>query len=560
MPRLTKSLISELEALRQEGVPIQHACSELGLSTKTFYEWKARAEKGDNGLYAEFAARVLPITKHRGHLDVPKEDWQRADYFQDWASNLILDSGEPWEIEDWQLAPIEDALSGRFRVVWLVVPEGNGKTTLTAGWVLYLLEHQLTPEIPIGSATTTQAETLFRQIEGFIIRSDKLKDFNLAPGVRRIDSRKTRGHARVYPHNERSGDGVIPSGWVLDEGHLHPNLRLYRLWKGKYRKRKGVGMGISTAGEPNSEFEELRTKILETPDEVTTERDGAYVRAIKGKTVLHDWALRNREKAEDFEAVANANPLAVIDAEECEEKYEEPDMTEEHWLRRTCNIATRIEGQAITGDIWDDLKDADLSPSSNSWKIGFLDLGWEIDCTAMGILAWESFECRLVCGVKIIEPPAKGSIDEADIVEGLVYLQREFEPVGFVYDPNAGGQQMVQLLEKGEHPRQDGVTFEFIEHSQDNAPMSLAARRLDEGIRRKWLHHDGHEGLKQHATNAVRKGLGGEKWKYDRPPTAKGRRRKLFPIDALTGLLMGHNVAVDLQTAQESETVLFLNY
>jgi hypothetical protein len=42
---------------------------------------------------------------------------------------------------------------------------------------------------------------------------------------------------------------------------------------------------------------------------------------------------------------------------------------------------------------------------------------------------------------------------------------------GWVMDPNAGAQQMAQMLEKGEHPLQveRGVgPIEFIAHSQDN--------------------------------------------------------------------------------------------
>ena len=41
-----------------------------------------------------------------------------------------------------------------------------------------------------------------------------------------------------------------------------------------------------------------------------------------------------------------------------------------------------------------------------------------------------------------------------------------------------------------------------------------------------------------------RKPIGGEKWRFDRPPDAKGARRSKYPIDALTGVLMGHSVAV----------------
>jgi hypothetical protein len=45
--------------------------------------------------------------------------------------------------------------------------------------------------------------------------------------------------------------------------------------------------------------------------------------------------------------------------------------------------------------------------------------------------------------------------------------------------------------------------------------------------------------------NAVSKPLGGERWKYDRPGDARGDRRRKYPIDTLTGVLMGHSIAVD---------------
>jgi hypothetical protein len=74
--------------------------------------------------------------------------------------------------------------------------------------------------------------------------------------------------------------------------------------------------------------------------------------------------------------------------------------------------------------------------------------------------------------------------------------------------------------------------------------MSLAATRLDEAIRNGWLVHDGNKDLRKHALGAVKKSLGGEKWRYDRPPGAKGEQRRKFPIDLLTGLLFANSVAV----------------
>lgn len=528
-------------------MPIKAACAEIGLSPRVFYNWKRRAESAEDGIYKEFWDRVVVHRKTGTTAKpvAPSDDWRSVEHFSAWVKGetgskpLILDSGEVWEPEPWQLAAVADVLAGKFQAVWLVVPEGNGKTTMTAALVLYLLEHQLTPEIPIGSATTTQAETLFRQIEGFIIRSGKIADFNLAPGIRRIDCRLTAGHTRVYPHNEKSGDGVIPSAAVLDEGHLHPDLRLYRIWKGKYRKRGGTVFLISTAGEPSSEFEELRARLINQATEKTDA--GAYVRAVSGTTVIHDWAVRDREKVGDMQIVAAANPLGSINADELEEKHGEPEMTPEHWLRRTCNIASRISGEGVTPDEWDPLFEENVVPDRTAWSIGWLDLGWKIDCTAMGVLVWESDTRRVIGGVRVLEPP----VQEEDIVTGMVMIQREFSPVGWVFDPNAGGQQMVQLLDRGEHPDQEEVSFDFLEHSQDNTPMSLAARRFDDAVRNGWFVHDGGTHLRAHVLNAVRKPLGGEKYRYDRPADAKsGARRKKFPIDALTGLLMGNSMAV----------------
>jgi phage terminase large subunit-like protein len=370
--------------------------------------------------------------------------------------------------------------------------------------------------------------------------------------VRRIDCRKTGGHARVYPHNERSGDGVIPSAWDLDEGHLHPDMRLYRLWKGKYRKRRGVGMGISTAGEPTSEFEELRAKWLAEADQTTT--DGPLIRAITKSTCIHDYAVRDRSKADDFEVVAQANPLSLIGPDELREKRAEPEMTQEHWLRRTCNIAARESGQAILADIWDGLKEEGLEADAGAIRYGFVDLGWEIDTTAIGILAWENEYRRLIVGVKIFEPP----VDEADVVAGLTYLQQEFAPKVWVVDPNASGKHMVQQLDKGTHPDQGDVRFDFAFHTQDNAPMCLAAIRFDEAVRNGWIRHDGHPGLRKHVMSAVKKPAGPEKWRYARPKEAEsGRARAQFPTDALIGAAMAHSVAVEDQERLNRRAVLY---
>lgn len=549
-------IIAVLSTARAEGVPIPQSCKLAGISVAVYYRWKAEAGEGVNGLIQEFGEKVL-IYDRMGQLAPEAPGTRDGAHFAKWCEGkvkgtkpLLLDSGEIFCPEPWEVRPVDDFLSGDFKLVLMVVGESNGKTSLTAAIILYLLEHQLTPEIPIGSATTTQAETLYRQIEGFIHRSGKAADFKMAPGLRRIDSRRTRGHTRVYPHNEKTGDGVIPSAWALDELHLHKDLRLLRVWKGKYRKRGGVGIAISTAGEPSSEFEELRSRILNHGTVTDTAgRKDQYKRVIDGDTVLHDWAVRDQRDIDDFEVVAEANPLAAITAEELAAKRAEPEMTDEHWQRRTCNIPTRVGGTGVSAAEWDSMRETGLKPKPGVWGLGFVDLGWKIDTTAVGVLLWESEVRRPIVGVRVLEPP----VDEDDVVRAIVALQREYEPEGWVYDPNAGGQQMVQQLEKGTHEGQEGVELVFIEHSQSNAPMALAAQRFDEAVRNGWFVHDGNRVMRAHVLNAIRKPIGQEKHRYDRPADAKGNRRAQYPIDVLTGVLMANSTAVAIQTGPQPE-------
>jgi hypothetical protein len=54
-------------------------------------------------------------------------------------------------------------------------------------------------------------------------------------------------------------------------------------------------------------------------------------------------------------------------------------------------------------------------------------------------------------------------------------------------------------------------------------------------------------------TERLEKPLGGERWRYDRPPDAQGGKRAKYPIDALTGVLLGHNIAVAELSAPSTE-------
>jgi phage terminase large subunit-like protein len=476
-----------------------------------------------------------------------------------YAGVCVLDNGRPFVLEDFQEEIAADIFAG-FQESWLILPEGSGKTTFLALLALYYGDYTPSAMIPIAASSREQAEIMYRQAEGLIVRSPELQPrFRAYDGYRRIKCLRTEGRIQVYAADDRTGDGIIPGGLALvDELHRHRDLKLYRTWKGKLDKRGAQLVTISTAGEPGGDFEDTRAHIRRSASDVSTSRDGCHVRAAGEDIVLHDFAVPSIAQSEDMAVVAQANPRREVTAERLRKKRDSPTMTREHWLRFVCNIATLAGGSGIAPEEWDELREDGVVADRDAPAFGWLDLGWKIDTTALGAIVWESPVRRVVSDVLVLPPP----VNEADIAAGLLRLQARFNDFrGVVYDPNAGGQQMAQLLERGQHPLQtdddarelaglprldgqEAPQIMFIEHSQDNAPMADAAAKLDEAIRNKWLVHNGDRVLRKHVLNAVSRSLGGEKWKFDRPGDAKGEKRGRYPIDALTGLLMGHRTAL----------------
>jgi phage terminase large subunit-like protein len=487
-----------------------------------------------------------------------------VEHFAAYARLLVLDNGEQWEPEPFQLEIVADLFSD-FVAVWTIIPEANGKTTLYGGLGLYWADFVPAAEVLLAAASRQQAELMYSQAAGFVRRTPGMrKRFRPYDGYRRIKSLRLEGRIQVMAADDSTGDGVLYDLALIDELHRHKNLKLYRVWKGKAQKRGGTLGVISTAGEPGGEFEDARANIVRSAQSV--EREGLHVRAVSGETVLHDWAVPMSADVEDMGVVKAANPFSKITETALRAKRDDPAMTPEHWRRFVCNQAVLSGGSAVSPEEWDKLREEGVQPDRAAPAFGWLDLGWKIDTTALGALVWESDERRVIADVLVIPPP----VDELHVVAGLLRLQAAFEDFrGVVYDPNAGGQQMAQLIEAGIHPLQTDDDLRemhglerlegqklppivFIEHSQDNAPMADAAAKLDEAIRNGWIVHDGNRLLRSHVLNAISRSLGGEKWKFDRPNDAKGERRGRYPIDALTGVLMGHRTALAEAGAAES--------
>lgn len=473
------------------------------------------------------------------------------EHFREWASELVLDTGEPWILEPFQEAFVADLFAG-FPECWLVVPEGNGKTTLVAGLALYHCEFRENASVGVAASSREQAGIIYRQAEGFVLRTPRLNEevespiqkakgkrkievprFDCLEGFRRINYYRG-GRIQVFAADAGTGDGVIPTLSIIDELHRHKDLSLYRTWTGKLLKRQGQIVTISTAGEPGSEFETTRERIRQT----APQRDGPFIRAATSRIVLHDWAVREDEDPEDIETVKRANPFSGITVDALREKFNSQTMTLQYWRRMVCNLPTRGENSAITEAEWFAAQADEQIPAGQPVAVG-LDVAWQWDTTAAVPLWIRDKEYRLFGTPKILVPPRDGTMLDPYKVKHALAEIHERNPITTVVMDTSRAEDLVTWMEQE-------FGAEVVKRGNTNQPAVEDFNRFMEALRNGWLKHPGDPMFTRHALNAVARVLTYGDARFDRPSqTRQGGDQDRRVIDALTAAAMVHAVMSD---------------
>lgn len=465
-------------------------------------------------------------------------------HFRAWAAELILDNGEPWILEPFQEAYAADLFAG-YPECWLVVPEGNGKTTLLAGLGLYGCEFAPAASIPVAASSREQAEVMFRQAEGFVLRSPRLRSiFKCQEGYRRIKNMLTGGRIQVFAADDRTGDGIIPFPYaLLEELHRQRDLRLYRTWRGKIGKRGGQIAAISTAGEPGEEFEETRERIRQTASE--SKRKGAFLRAVAGGVCLHEWAVPEGANVEDMKVVKAANPFSGITLETLREKRSSATMTLAHWCRFVCNLATRSALSAITEAEWHKARTSEEIPVGESVWAG-LDVGWRHDTTALVPLWIPEWEHRLLGPAVILVPPRDGTSMSPDEIKAALLNLHDRNPIHTLVMDTSNANDLADWAATE-------LDITVVDRGQSNSFQVNDYEKFMEALRQGWLKHTGCPGLARHVLNAIARMLPGGDARFDRPHTSRlGQRgqQDTRVIDALTAAAMVHATAAAELTAE----------
>jgi phage terminase large subunit-like protein len=473
------------------------------------------------------------------------------DHFESWISRLILDNGEPWRLEEFQAEFLSDLFSGP-RENWLIVPEGNGKTTLIAGLALYGLRFAPDALIPVAASSRDQARIMYRQAKGFIRRSkldDKGFSFEPFDGYRRIDLRvpgKTKrgdvaGSIEIHAADAGTGDGIIPFPFaILDELHRHKNLDLYETWRGKLDKRDAQIVTISTAGEAGGEFEETREKVRQGVP-VVEFREG-FTRCRSNEISFHEHALEAGGDPEDMEAVKRANPLPSITVDSLRAKRASVTMSPQHWARFVCNVPTRPDSAAISEIEWLNATTDERIPGGAEVWLG-IDLGWKYDTTAVVPLWWRDDTFRLLGEPEIIVPPRTGEMLHPSKVKRAVQDFCGRYRVSTVVMDMTDGADIAAWLS-------DDLDLHVIDRAQTTAPQAEDYDRFTEALRNGFLRHTGDLGLKRHVLNAVAYMLPDGGAKFRRPSeTRQGGNQDARVIDALVAAAMVHSYAVEMNGA-----------
>ena len=457
-------------------------------------------------------------------------------HFGGWASGVILDNGRPWILDSFQAAFLDDFFRG-YAECWLIVPEGSGKTTVTAGLALHHIQHTSSGFVPVAASSRDQAEILFRQAEGLVRRSPVLKGkFIVQEGYRRIKCPATGGRIQIFAADERTGDGVIPTLCIIDELHRHRDLSLYRTWVGKLGKRSAQVVAISTAGEPGGEFELARRGVKATAAELTM--DGCFTRAVSSGVVMHEWAVPAKADVTDLNLVKAANPLGTVTVESLKKKLASPTMTRAHWKRMTCNIATREESSAITAAEWAAAAVSDTIPPGESIWLG-VDAGWKWDTFALVPLWAPDASFRLLGSATILVPPRDGTSLDVNLVKQAAKKIHEANPIELVVMDTNRAEDVAEWF-------RNVIGADVVDRAQSN---SFAVKDYDAwmtALRSGTLHHTGDRGLTTHVLNAIAKTLPGGDTRFDRPKVNRNVNRAQQDqrvIDALVAAAMVHCTA-----------------
>ena len=259
---------------------------------------------------------------------------------------------------------IADEIFSPRRETLVLIPSGNGKSTLLAAVGLWCLLRKQDAQIVVGAASRDQAAILFDIARGFAQHPE------IAPMVEttRREIRTAGGWLKVIAADGPRQHGLILDMAICDELHAHGRRDLYDALRTSMLKRPGARMvTISTAGAlVDTPLGELRDRATKLP---RVERDGALTRAYGDHLAMLEWALPDGAELDDIDAVKLANPAPWITLDGLREQA--ASVHELAFARFHANVWTGGEAPWVTADVWTPAPATQTSRRARRWCSGW---------------------------------------------------------------------------------------------------------------------------------------------------------------------------------------------
>jgi phage terminase large subunit-like protein len=440
-------------------------------------------------------------------------------------------AGRPFPLQPWQEWIIRriygDTLDDgrrRIRTVFILLPRGNGKTTLGAALgLLHFFGPAAEPggQIICAAADREQSSIAFKAAYGMIVQDDHLSAMTRSkPSLKEITHPKTRSVYKAISHEAYSKHGMSVSFLLADEVHAWPTRELWEVLRTSMGKREEpLTIVITTAGSGvNGLAFELYSYARKVADGLV--HDPTWLPVLFEPEPGSDWT--------DESTWHSVNPALEGGYRSLEEMRESFLQAQEMPAQRTAFQQLYLNfwqdgapDPAFDLHVWDECADPSLSiddfAGERCW-IG-VDLSKTTDLTAIaacfaddeGRLAVFPFAFvpeenvkrraqrdkvpydRWVAEGHITATP--GSVVDLELVEEkLRELAERFDVQEVAFDPWQARQMMTRLTEDG---------LPVVELKQNFGHMSGPTKDFERALLSRRIRHSGHPVLRWCVGNLV---------------------------------------------------------
>lgn len=383
------------------------------------------------------------------------------------------------ELEDFQRLVLTEFFAGR-RELLVMLPRGNGKTTLFSALSLFHLLTTPRPAVYCAAAGRDQARLLFETARDMAAAHPEI-DRRVTP--RYSELRVQGGFLRVLSSDAPRAHGLAPTLALVDELHAHASPDLYVALRTALGKRDGAQLAtISTAGYDHaSTLGRLRAKALSLSD-VT--RDGTLTVARSPAFTMLEWACVETADLADPKVLKTANPASFVTEEFLAEQVASPGLHPLELARFHANVWTATADSWLPVGAWQACAgDATIEAGEPVW-VG-VDVGGERSASAV---VWVTEDLRVGCRV------FHGDAAVLDCIAQVRDLAGIFDVREIAFDPWRFQQAAIELEQEG---------LPVIAYPQSNVRMVPASELLYAAVKEGRLTHPDDPDLNRHLAAVV---------------------------------------------------------